>query len=149
MLLRDYLKNGFQRQDLHNKVWGLWASTKVQGILTKAEQNKLIDQLLYQQHHDGGWSLSSLGNWVRSDATAQETDSDGYATGLVLHVLQIAGVPKGDVKIANGLDWLKSNQSATGAWRGDSVNKKRDPASHSGKFMSDAATAFAVLALSH
>jgi len=149
MLLRDYLKKGFQRQDLHNKVWGLWASTKVQGILTKAEQNKLIDQLLYQQHHDGGWSLSSLGNWVRSDATAQETDSDGYATGLVLHVLQIAGVPKGDVKIANGLDWLKSNQSATGAWRGDSVNKKRDPASHSGKFMSDAATAFAVLALSH
>src|SRR5439155_24341208 len=34
MLLRDYLKKGFQRQDLHNKVGGLWASTKVQGILT-------------------------------------------------------------------------------------------------------------------
>ena len=47
------------------------------------------------------------------------------------------------------VDWLKSNQSATGAWGGFSVNKNRDPASHSGKFMSDAATAFAVLALSH
>jgi len=149
MLLRDYLKDGFQRQNLHNRVWGLWASTKVEGILTKAEQKELIDQLLDQQHDDGGWSLSALATWVRSDGTAQESESDGYATGLVLHVIQTAGVPKGDVKIAKGLDWLKSNQSATGAWRGVSVNKKRDPASHSGKFMSDAATAFAVLALSH
>jgi hypothetical protein len=58
-------------------------------------------------------------------------------------------VPKDDVKIAKGLDWLKSHQTTTGAWRTVSVNKKRDPNSHSGKFMSDAATAFAVLALSH
>ena len=104
--------------------------------------------LLDQQHDDGGWSLSSLGTWLRSDGTSQQSESDGYATGLVLRVLQTAAVPKDDVKIANALGWLKSNQSATGAWRGISVNKKRDPASHSGKFMSDAATAFAVLALS-
>ncbi len=149
ILLREYLKDGFQRQNLHNRVWGLWASTKVQGILTKAEQKDLIDQLLDKQRDDGGWSLSSLGTWVRSDGTAQESESDGYATGLVLHVLQIAGVPKDGVKIAEGLDWLKSNQLPTGAWRGVSVNKKRDPASHPGKFMSDAATAVAVLALSH
>ena len=58
-------------------------------------------------------------------------------------------MPKGDVNIAKGLAWLESNQSAMGAWEGVSVNKKRDPASHPGKFMSDAATAFAVLALSH
>jgi len=148
-LLRDYLKDGLQRQNLHNRIWVLWASIKVEGILTKAEQKELSDQLLDQQHDDGGWSLSSLGTWVRSDGTAQESGSDGYATGLVLHVLQIAGAPKDDVKIAKGLDWLKSNQSPTGAWQGVSVNKKRDPASHSGKFMSDAATAFAVLALSH
>ena len=149
MLLRDYLKNGLQGQSLHNRVWGLWASTKVKGILTEAEQKQLIDQLLDKQHDDGGWSLSSLGTWVRSDGTAQASESDGYATGLVLYVLQIAGVPKDGVKIAKGLDWLKSNQLPTGAWQGFSVNKKRDPASHSGKFMSDAATAFAVLALSH
>jgi squalene-hopene/tetraprenyl-beta-curcumene cyclase len=148
-LLGDYLKDGLPRQNLHNRVWGLWASAKVEGILTEAEQKKLINQLLEQQHDDGGWSLSSLGNWVRSDGTVQETGSDGYATGLVLHVLQIAGVPKDDVKIAKGLAWLKSNQSARGAWRGISVNKKRDPATHSGQFMSDAATAFAMLALSH
>ncbi len=149
ILLRDYLQDGFQRQNLHNRIWVLWASIKVEGILSKAEQKELIDQLFGQQHDDGGWSLPSLGTWVRSDGTAQESESDGYATGLVLHVLQIAGVPKDDVKIAKGLAWLTSNQSEMGEWRGVSVNKKRDPVSHSGKFMYDAATAFAVLALSH
>src|SRR6266571_7866071 len=53
MLLRDYLKNGLLGQNLHNRVWGLWASTKVEGILTEAEQKKLFDQLLDKQHADG------------------------------------------------------------------------------------------------
>jgi len=148
-LLRGYLKSGFPRQNLHNRAWGLWAATQGEGILTKAEQQKVIDQLLDKQQGDGGWSLPSLGPWVRRDGTAQETASDGYATGLILHVLQTAGVPKDDVKVARGLDWLERHQAATGPWRSVSVVKKRDPASHAGKFMSDAATAFAVLALSH
>jgi hypothetical protein len=68
---------------------------------------------------------------------------------LVLHILQTAGLTKDNAKIAKGLTWLASNQTPTGAWRGFSVNKKRDPATHVGKFMSDAATGYAVLALSH
>lgn len=148
-LLQGYLKDRLPTQNLHNRTWGLWASTRVEGVLSKAEQKKLTDQLFDRQQDDGGWSLSSLGKWKRSNGTPQETVSDGYATGLVLHVLQTAGVSKDDVKVAKGLDWLKHNQSETGAWRSVSVNKKRDPASHSGKFMSDAATAYAVLALSH
>jgi squalene-hopene/tetraprenyl-beta-curcumene cyclase len=148
-LLRRYLKDRLPRQDLHNRVWGLWAATQLEGMLTKAEQKQVVDQLLAKQQRDGGWSLASLGTWLRSDRTAQETSSDGYATGLVLHVLQTAGVPKDHVQVAKGLDWLKRNQAATGAWRSVSLVKKRDPASHSGKFMSDAATAYAVLALSH
>jgi squalene-hopene/tetraprenyl-beta-curcumene cyclase len=148
-LLRGYLKDRLPKQNLHNRAWGLWAAAKVEGILTEAERKGLINQLLNKQQADGGWGLPSLGTWVRSDRTAQETASDGYATGLILHVLQTAGVPKGQVKVARGLDWLKRSQSVTGLWRSVSVVKKRDPASHSGKFMSDAATAFAVLALSH
>jgi hypothetical protein len=148
-LLRGYLRGGLRRQDLHNRAWALWAAANAEGILSKADQAKLVAQLLDRQQGDGGWSLASLGAWVRSDGTAQESASDGYATGLVLHVLQTAGLPKESGKVAQGLDWLKGHQGATGAWRAVSVNKQRDPASHVGKFMSDAATAYAVLALSH
>jgi squalene-hopene/tetraprenyl-beta-curcumene cyclase len=148
-LLRDYLENGVPSQNLFNRAWCLWASTKLDGILTKDEQKKVITQLFDKQRDDGGWSLPSLGAYVRHDGTDQDPTSDGYATGLVLHVLQTAGVPKDDAKLAKGLAWLKSNQAVSGEWRGVSVNKKRDPATHVGKFMTDAGTAFAVLALSH
>jgi squalene-hopene/tetraprenyl-beta-curcumene cyclase len=148
-LLRDYLHDQFAKQNLHNQVWGLWAAMNVEGILTKGEQKKLIEQLFDKQRDDGGWRLASLGTWVRNDGSAQETASDGYASALVLHVLQTAGVPKDNMKMAQGLAWLKRHQTATGAWPSVSLVKKRDPATHSGQFMSDAATAFAVLALSH
>jgi hypothetical protein len=148
-LLRGYLRDGLRGQSLHNRAWGLWAATQVEGALTKAEQQQVIDQLLDKQREDGGWGLPALGTWVRSDRTAQEASSDGYATGLVLHVLQTAGVPKDHARVARGLDWLRRNQGAGGGWRSASLVKRRDPASHSGQFMSDAATAYAVLALSH
>jgi squalene-hopene/tetraprenyl-beta-curcumene cyclase len=148
-LLRGYLRDRLRRENLHNRAWGLWAATQLAGVLTKEEQAHVIAQLLDKQQADGGWSLPSLGTWVRNDRTAQDSSSDGYATGFVLHVLQTAGVPKDDVRIVNGLAWLKRRQTATGAWRSVSLVKKRDPGSHTGKFMSDAATPFAVLALSH
>jgi hypothetical protein len=148
-LLAGYLKDRLPKQDLHNSAWCLWAAAKVEGILSKSQQQQLVDELLNRQRPDGGWNLPSLGTWVRSDGTAQDTTSDGYATGLVLHVLQTAGVSKDNEKVARGLAWLKHNQSDIGAWRSVSLNKKRDPASHAGQFMSDAATAYAVLALSH
>jgi DNA-binding beta-propeller fold protein YncE len=148
-MLRNYLRDHFPKQDLHNQTWGVWAATQVDGILSKEQRQKLIDQLVEKQRDDGGWSLPSLGTWERKDGTRQETSSDGYATGLVLHVLQTAGVPTNDARIGRGLHWLTTHQAATGAWRCVSVIKVRDPESHIGKFMSDAATSFAVLALSH
>ncbi|HZU38194.1 MAG TPA: hypothetical protein VFA18_19885, partial [Gemmataceae bacterium] len=148
-LLRHYLKDHLGQQDLHNRAWGLWASAILHGVLTPAEQAKLITQLLEKQRADGSWSLSSLGTWARRDGTPQDLGPDGYATAFVLHVLQTAGVLKDHPKIARGLAWLRSHQTETGAWRSVSLVKKRDPASHTGQFMSDAATAFAVLALTH
>jgi squalene-hopene/tetraprenyl-beta-curcumene cyclase len=55
-----------------------------------------------------------------------------------------------DARVSRGLDWLRRNQDrTTGRWMAVSPNKKRDPESDPGKFMSDAATAYAVLSLTY
>jgi hypothetical protein len=74
--------------------------------------------------------------------------SDGVATGLITLVLQEAGVSRNNAQLQRGLSWLLSNQNtAEGFWPATSVNKRRHISSDTGRFMSDAATAYAVLAL--
>ena len=86
--------------------------------------------------------------WKRRDNTPLETKSDGYATGVVAFVLQERGVPASDPKLQRALAWLAKNQEKSdGRWLAYSMNKQRDLSSDIGKFMSDAATAYAVLAL--
>jgi hypothetical protein len=146
-LLRTYLRSRFDDQDLHNRIWTLWASTLLDGLLAPAQRDRLIHQVLAKQRDDGGWSLASLSDYKRQDGTPQASVSDGYATGLILHVVQRAGLRPEHPGVAKGLAWLRGNQQPSGAWPGYSVNKRRDPETHAGKFMSDAATAFALLAL--
>jgi squalene-hopene/tetraprenyl-beta-curcumene cyclase len=82
------------------------------------------------------------------DATPLDNASDGYATGLVTLALQRAGLTHTDPHVSRGLSWLSHHQDEkTGMWSASSLNKQRDPASDIGKFMSDAATSYAVLAL--
>ncbi len=147
--LRGYLRGKATAKSLYYRVWNLWAAAKVSGIQTPQEQKELIQEILEKQQADGGWSPISLGIRPKSKDGFQGIESDAYPTALVLHVLQTAGVSKKDAAIAKGLAWLQSHQASTGEWRSLSVNKKRDPESHVGKFMSDAATAYAVLALGH
>jgi hypothetical protein len=139
----------------------LWAATKWPGLLAPAEQKSIIDSVLGRQQPDGGWGLSSLGwtwrglslhslinLWMHSNDSPMAGKSDGYATGLIVFVLGQAGVPRGDAHLQRGRSWLLRNQNQSeGLWPGYSLVNRRDPSYGTGRFMNDAATAYAVLAL--
>jgi squalene-hopene/tetraprenyl-beta-curcumene cyclase len=148
-LLSEYLVRERESQILINRVMLLWASTRVSGLLTSAQQKSIMDEALSKQQEDGGFSLSTfVGDWKRRDDTPLETKSDGYATGVVTYVLLQAGVMRDQPQLIRGLAWLRLNQNKTeGRWLAYSLNKRRDLSSDVGRFMSDAATAYAVLAL--
>jgi len=125
------------------------------GLLEAGRRQSLVAEVLRAQNPDGGWSLSALmakaGKGKRNYA-----DSDGYATGLVILVLGQPAMPSAASPEQRGLTWLVRNQQVHGAswirgqqgfWVARSPNKWRAPWSNVGRFMSDAATAYAVLAL--
>jgi squalene-hopene/tetraprenyl-beta-curcumene cyclase len=149
--LREYLNRECAAQTTINRVAFLWASARLPGLLEPEQQKAIINEVRGKQQADGGWSLSSLvGAWKRADGTPQEPQSDGYATGFITFVLQQAGIPREDAQVQHGLAWLAANQNKTeGFWLSYSLNKNQ--AHHlspgTARFMNDAATAYAVLAL--
>ena len=158
-LLRTYLNRDYPRQPLSNRVVLLWAATEWPGLLASESQQSMVEEIFGEQQADGGWNLSSLArsssgsslrayvrSWLQRDRTLLA--SDGYATGLVTFTLLKAGVDGANVRLQKGLAWLMANQNKTdGSWPASSLNARRDPSSDIGRFMSDAATAYAVLAL--
>jgi len=161
-LLRAYLDREYSKQPLSNRVVLLWASTTLPGLLKPERQESLVNELLRDQRPDGGWSLSSLAgsssiasrlrsyvrSSIRNDRTFAEAQSDGYATGLVTLVLLKRNTPRENIHLRRALSWLMRDQNTReGFWPAYSLNTRRDPSSDIGRFMSDAATAYAVLAL--
>ena len=151
-LLRSYLRREAPNQPLVNRVLLLWASSKLPGLMTGPEREALANEVITKQHSDGGWCLTEFGQgtWKRHDATPFDQRSDGYATGLTVLALEDSGLGSNSPALKRGLAWLLANQNkAEGLWPAWSLNVQRDPASGVGKFMSDAATGFSVLALEH
>jgi squalene-hopene/tetraprenyl-beta-curcumene cyclase len=150
-MLRKYLNRESTAQPTFNRVVLLWASARLPGLLKPEQQRAVINEVLAKQQADGGWSLSSLaGAWKRRDGTPQEGKCDGYATGLITFALQQARISPENAQLRQAIAWLAANQYKTeGYWPAYSLNKNEGH--HLGpettRFMNDAATAYAVLAL--
>jgi len=148
--LREYFQRQHGNVSLLNQLMGLWASSRVANLLTADQRKATIDAALALQQPDGGWSTTAIGSYKRMDNTQSDTRTDGYATALATLALQSAGMPATDPRVGKGLDWLRHNQDrSTGRWLAVSPNKERDPQTDPAKFMSDAATAYAVLSLTY
>ena len=148
-LLREWLVKNMDAQTPLDRVVLLWASTKLNGLLTHDQQNKIVEETLAKQRDDGGFSMSQLiGAWKRHDNTALDSSSDGYATGLIAFALEQVEAPQTQAPLKRALGWLSRNQiESDGRWPAVSLNNNRAVLSDTGLFMSDSATAYAVLAL--
>jgi squalene-hopene/tetraprenyl-beta-curcumene cyclase len=146
--LRGYFQREFDKQSTLNKLMALWASGSVPDLITPEQRTAVVDHVFTMQLPDGGWSTAAIGSYKRQDGSSIDTSSDGYATALATLALQSGGIPKSDARLRKGLDWLRGHQEPeTGQWLATSPNKQRDPKTEPAKFMSDAATAMAVLSL--
>jgi squalene-hopene/tetraprenyl-beta-curcumene cyclase len=129
--------------DLHHKAMLLWASTKLDGLLTDSEKKAIVAELLAKQREDGGWSLPSLGTYKRRDKTDNDplAPSDGYGTGFALYVLRQAGAKADSAEVKKAVAWLKTNQRESGRWYTRSLNNDK------AHYITNAGSAFCVLAL--
>ena len=154
-LLQEYLRRQYAAQPVMSQLYVLWASAHLPGLLTDAERTNLLEKVKSLQQSDGGWVLSSLDEptnvrgylsyeWKLPNHNMR---SDGCATGLVVLALEESGMSLQDETLKRGLQWLQHHQEKDGSWRASSLNAKRDPDSEIGRFMNDAATGYAVLAL--
>jgi len=168
--LRTYLKARYPQQNLYNRTWALLASTRLPGVLGREEAVALAGELEKMQNADGGWSLYRLGPWTWSQSNPPYESkgkpdlvalarSDGYATGFIAYALGQEELPVGDLSLKKARAWLEANQqecridnSRWKCWRTYSLNFDTEHGGENGEswrrmFMSDAATAFAALAL--
>ncbi len=146
--LTAYLKREQQRQPMHNRLMALWAAAKLPEALPAPVQKGIIDELWRSQQADGGWPMGSLGPWAKHDTAPVSKGSDSYATALVAFILPQTGVRRDDQRLLRALDWLRAHQDRqSGSWAADSMNKVYPADSMQVKFMRDAATSFAALAL--
>ena len=143
-----YLRNAEATQPLHNRLILLWASTKLRDVLPAAKRKAIVDEVWRRQNPDGGWSLESLGDFKKHSDAPTSSGSNSYATGLAAFVLQQAGIVRTQADLARALGWLRSHQNGQfGYWESNSMNKRYKPDSMPARFMQDAATGYATLAL--
>jgi squalene-hopene/tetraprenyl-beta-curcumene cyclase len=146
--LKTYLRDQQDAQPLHNKLILLWADTKLPGVLLAVTHQAIVEEVLQKQQPDGGWTLASLGPWKQHKDAPPAEGSNAYATAITAFTLQQAGVLRSHPAMSKALAWLRSHQDPKlGVWSADSMNKPHKADSMPARFMQDAATGYASLAL--
>jgi squalene-hopene/tetraprenyl-beta-curcumene cyclase len=149
-LLEGYLRRrASEPLNLHSRLGLLWVASVWPDLLPREETATFAAEARSVQRSDGGFSLQQLGRWERQDASPPAEGSDGYATGLVTFVFLRLGDPTLGPATLRGLAWLRSHQDREGFWDASSANLgRKDDDAFVRFFMRDAASGYAVLALS-
>ena len=124
----------------------LWAAVYVPDLATAQQCASIVEELRQLERPDGGWCLSDLltdDETNRTGKFAASRPCDGYGTGFAVFALRNAGVPADDPTAEARDRWLKANQRASGRWFQSSF------VGRPGNLISNSATAWAVLALTH
>jgi hypothetical protein len=151
-LLKTYLRDTVPPHD-YARVWLLWASTALPGLLAPPSRTASVELLWRLQHQDGGWALRDFAapeEWgggsrrdrLKAEAGYATSPSDGHMTGLAVCVLRDAGIPSTDPRIQKAANWLLSNQRKSGRWYARSLN------TDTYHYLTYSATCFALAALS-
>lgn len=137
-----YLKKRLTAMALHDRITVLWASGALKGLLDAEQTASVVSELVATQRDDGGFAL---GAWGKGDLADTKATSDGYATALGALAL-CRGTTDGakGAEARKALTWLAKNQASDGSWPGRSLNSETARAKG---FMTDAATAYASLAI--
>jgi len=146
--LETYLQNELPSQPLHNRLIALWAAARLPGLLPDDVCRGIVASVWQGQQSDGGWTLQSLGPWKQHKDAPPSEGSNAYATAIAAFALQQSGVARSQPAMTKALEWLRSHQDpALGVWAADSMNHHHKPDSMPARFMQDAATGYAALAL--
>jgi squalene-hopene/tetraprenyl-beta-curcumene cyclase len=147
--LKAYLLEKRAGQPLANRLTLVWAASRLNGLLDPEARRAIVEEAWSKQSADGGWTLASLGPWRdRPLAPPAAPGSNAYATAWAASMLRLAGVPADDPRLARALAWLRAHQDPAGYWDAASMNHKFEAGSMMERFMRDATTAYAVVALS-
>jgi squalene-hopene/tetraprenyl-beta-curcumene cyclase len=143
-----YLNREQAAQPLHNRLMLLWASAGFPEALPAAARNAIVEEVWKKQQADGSWTMDALGPF-QAHANAPRADGgNAYATAFTAYVMQQAAGDGANPKLARALGWLRTHQDPEcGCWQAPSMNERYELGTMPAKFMADAATSFAVLAL--